>query len=346
MPNKKKRQPRRYLQLSDAAVNAMLSAIDSFNRVHGEYKTETTLILLSNSWELLAKAVLVKRKKNIYTDSKKTKSISCEDALNKLVHWKELETNQAELLQQIISLRNRCTHDILPPIPPEIQHHLLFFSCKFFKELSLKQFPKTEDKLTHNFLTLSFDHMTTYSDTVQRLVSKLRRGSKNDKELVWLLERGIRYVEVSKYISQPEFEALYKGKKKITPYLKIGEHMEHVDMVRIVPVQAPKNYTADISLRKGSKKAGSSLPVAITKSDLDETHPLLTKDVAAEIGRTPNFTAKALKVLGIKGNDDLHRALRTSSSGEVQRYSVAAMEQLKEHLAKNPEYNPYATTKA
>ena len=91
------RQPRQYIQLSDASVKAIVCAINSFNSVYGDYKVENTLILVSNAWELLAKSILVKRKKNIYTDRKKEKTISCEEAINKLVHFKELELTQAEL---------------------------------------------------------------------------------------------------------------------------------------------------------------------------------------------------------------------------------------------------------
>ena len=335
------RQPRQYLQLSEASSKAMLSAIDCFNRVFGDYKVETTMMLMSNAWELLAKAVLVKRKKNIYTNRQKTRSICCEDALNKLVHWGELTKDQAELLQQIVSLRNRSTHDILPAVPEEIQHHLLFFGCKFFKEVSSKHFPKAAKKLSHNFLTLSFDHLTTYSDTVQKLVSKLRRGKKDEKELVWLLERGIRYVESSDYISQDKFEKLYNRKHKIAPHLKISAHLSTADMVRIVPVQAPKNYTADITLRKGGKKLKGSLPVTIKKTNVDEDYPLLTKDVASNLGKNLNFTAKALSVLGIKGNGDYHQAIRTSSKGSIQRYSQSALQKLKKHISDNPDFNPY-----
>ena len=139
-----KRQPRRYTQLSNASVKAICYAVSNFNSVYGDYKIETSLILLTNAWELLAKAVLIKRKKNIYSDAKKARTIPCEEAINKLLHWKEIEKDQAELLQQIVSLRNQCTHDVLPEIPEEIQHHLLFFACKFFRELCLTSAPMSQ----------------------------------------------------------------------------------------------------------------------------------------------------------------------------------------------------------
>jgi len=335
------RQPRQYIQLSDASVKAIVCAINSFNSVYGDYKVENTLILVSNAWELLAKSILVKRKKNIYTDRKKEKTISCEEAINKLVHFKELELTQAELLQQIISLRNRCSHENLPPVPEAIQHHLLFFSCKFFKELLIKHFPKKKSLLSKNFLTLSFDHMTTYSDTVQKLVSKLRTVGKDHKELIWLLERGVRYVESSDYISQDAFEKLYINKKKITPYLKVGDYLDKAEMLRVVPIQAPKNYSADIELRKGGKKLSGTLPVSISKSNVDEDYPLLNNDIAKKLKKSSSYIAKCMSKLDLKGNKDYHQAIRVSKSGSVQRYSKKALNFLEDYLKKNPNYNPY-----
>ena len=341
MTSPQKRQTRQYLQLASAAKKATLTAIDNFNRVHGDYKTETTLILLANAWELLAKAILVKKKKGIYKDKSKKETISCEQALNRLLHLKELDENQTELLQQIISLRNRCTHDTLPPVPQEVQHHLLFFGCKFFNELSSKHFPKFKKDLNKNFLTLSFDHMTTYAAEVQKMVSKLRRGSQQDKDLVWLLERGTRFVDTNQYLSQNEFEKLYKNKKKIAPHLKINSHIEGADMVRIVPVQAPRNYTADVTLRKGSGKLKGTLPVTVQKSNFETDYPHLTGDIAKEVDKKTNFVAKTMSNLGLKGNPEYHHPVRTSKNGCVQRYSPAALSYVKNHLKNNPNYNPY-----
>lgn len=340
---KKTRQTRQYIQLAEAAKKSMLTAIDNFNRVHGDYKAETTLILITNAWELLGKAVLVKKKKSIHKDRTKKETISCEKTINQLVAIKELHESQAQLLQQIVSLRNRCVHDVLPSIPEEIQHHLLFFGCKFFKELAVKHFAKLDKELSSNFLTLSFDHMTTYAAEVQKMISKLRRGSQGEKELVWLLERGIQYVDSSEYISQKEFEKLYKNKKKIAPYLKIAEHLGTVDMVRVVPVQAPQNYTADVTLRKGPKKLNDSLPVTIKKSNPDDDYPYFTGDIAREIGkpRNTNFVAKTMNDLGLKGNDEFHRSVKASKKSSVQKYSVAALSYIKNYLKNNPDYNPH-----
>jgi hypothetical protein len=146
----------------------------------------------------------------------------------------------------------------------------LFYGCKFFKELAIKNFPKFDKLLSRNYLSLSFDQLTTYSNEVQKTISKLRKGTEEDRNLVWLLERGIRYVNSHKYLSQQEFETLYKNKKKITHHLEIGRYLTSAEMISIVPVQAPRNYTADITLRKSSKNLKGTLPVSIIKTDIEE----------------------------------------------------------------------------
>ena len=76
------------------------------------------------------------------------------------------------------------------------------------------------------------------------------------------------------------------------PYLAINRFLRNSDMVRIVPVEAPRNYTADISLRKGSTK-DSSLPVVVKKTELEKDYPYLTKELSNDIGKSVNFIASS-----------------------------------------------------
>ena len=76
------RQRREYLQLLDKAVHASEASIDSYNRVNNPYRTELTLILATNGWELLAKAVLRKRRQSITTNTQ-DRTISAEFPVSK-----------------------------------------------------------------------------------------------------------------------------------------------------------------------------------------------------------------------------------------------------------------------
>ncbi len=128
------------------------------------------------------------------------------------------------------------------------------------------------------------------------------------------------------------------------PHLGINNFLRGAEMVRIVPIQAPRNYTADIILRKGSRR-DSSLPVLVQKTEIEADYPYLTRELGEQLGKKTNFVAAAVAALGLKGNPRYHQAIRASSSGSIQRYSPATLEKLRSHLRDNPEFNPYRLRK-
>jgi uncharacterized protein YutE (UPF0331/DUF86 family) len=176
----KTKMKRKYILFVEKSIDIVLTAIDSFNRVYGPYRVENTLILLTNSWELLAKAVLLKKHVDIYRDKTKDITISAEEAVNILLEHKVIDSNQTDVIQQVISLRNRAMHQFIPKIPPEIQHHLFFFCCKFFKDVISKEFKTYEPKIAKNYLSISFDQLHTYSDSVRKIISRLKKSSQGD----------------------------------------------------------------------------------------------------------------------------------------------------------------------
>lgn len=334
------KQKRLYLRYLEKSLDAIRSAISAFNDVYDKYKIESTLILLVNSWELLGKAISIRDKISILKDVHGN-TISAENIIIKLNSKGLLDENQTQNLQQIISLRNEAVHGILPIIPIEILHHLFYFCCKFYKDIVIKEFPRYSDLMATNFLSIAFSDLTTYADKVQKLVCKLRRGKQDEKKIIWLLERGIRF-DGTVYISQEKFEKEFKKKRrrKILPYLHLGKFLKSADMVRIVPVQAPKNYTADISLRKG-KQSDSALPVFIKKTNIEDDYPYLTRELGMELNKSGNFIAHTIKKLNLKNDSQYHQAIRSSKSSKVNRYSESTLNYLKKYLKDNQNFNPY-----
>jgi len=332
------RQRREYLQYLDAAKAAAETAIDAFNGVWHPYRYQTSLLLLTNAWELLAKAILILQKESL-TRGQRGETISAEAGVYRLQAKKLLERAQAETVQQIVSLRHAACHNVLPEVPAEVMQHLLFYGCKFFRELIGKLFPAHLRGMSDNYLSLSFSDLTTYADKVQRSVSRVKKSG-NDKRLVWLLERGIQF-DGSAYITEAQFEQKYRGRKRILPHLGLGKFVRTADMVRIVPIQAPRNYTADVTLRKGSA-ADSSLPVLVKKTDVEADYPYLTKELGQKIGKSQNWTARALKVLDLKGDSRFHQSVRASAKSLIHRYSAGALEALRQKLTAEPTFNPYA----
>jgi len=122
---------REYLQLLDAAKAAVELAVDCFNRVRNPYRNESTLILLTNAWELLAKEVLVQKHQSIRR-GQRGETIGPEVAVARLKDLKLLDANQAETIQQVVSLRHAAVHHVLPPVADEIMHHLLILWLQVF----------------------------------------------------------------------------------------------------------------------------------------------------------------------------------------------------------------------
>lgn len=145
------RRRRAYLIYLDKAKAAAETAIDSFNRVKHPYRNETTLIMLSNAWELLSKAVLLQAKQTI-KQGQRGDTISGEKAVYRLQQRGDIDKHQAETIQQIISLRNAAAHSYLPEIPKEILHHLLYFGTKFFRSLVANKFPHHTKDLEDSYL--------------------------------------------------------------------------------------------------------------------------------------------------------------------------------------------------
>lgn len=333
------KKTRKYLIYLDRSIKALRSAVDRLNSVHDEYRVEAALMLLSNAWELAAKAYLLRAKISIQKSD--GKSISAEDAVCELVKLKALTEVESGHIQQVLSLRNRAMHDALPQIPDEIIFHLAFFGTKFFKDFVVKFFPAYAGRIKGNFLSIGFDSYTTYADKVQKLVARARRKDTDERELIWLLERGVRFAGGS-YISQASFDAEAKKirGKKFLPKLRLGKFIKEAEMVVVVPVQAPKGYTADISLRKGSK-AGSALPIMVKKTEVEGDYPHLTFELADKLGKNTQFVARMITKLGLKGDTEFHQPVRTSKRGSVNRYSEKTLQKLKEVLAANPSYSPY-----
>src|SRR5690606_23575737 len=132
-------------------------------------------ILMTNAWELLAKAILVQAHQSI-RQGQRGETISAERAIYRLLHRQDIGSHVAETVQQVISLRHAASHHHLPVVPDEVMQHLLFFSCKFFREAVEKHFKNHAKDLEQNYLSLSFAELTTYADKVQKVVSRVKKS--------------------------------------------------------------------------------------------------------------------------------------------------------------------------
>ncbi len=329
---------RLYLQYLSKSADALEAGIGCYNLINNKHRNESTLILLCNAWELLAKAVLIKHKSPINGSAPDT-SISAAEATHRLLSKGLIDETDNGIAQQVICLRNEASHGILPAFEVEVGQHLLFFLCKLHRKLTKAQFPAQAKALPNQqYVALGFETLTTFSDRVLKAVAKMRKKD-DSKRLIWLLEKGLSF-DGAKYMNQEQFEKIIRKEERPFTKLKLQKQIAKGENIRFVPIQAPRNYTADIRLRKGSGNA-EGLPVWVRKENPTETYPHLTNDLAKLIGKTANWVAKTVRTIGLLGDSRYHFKISTSSKTEHHRYSVEALVRLKDLLTKNPDFNPY-----
>lgn len=333
---------RTYGPFLDKSLMAVHSAVDRANSINDPYYKEGSIIFLANAWELFAKALLIKHGGDalIYeTGTRKERTITAESAVHKLKTLGYINELQAASIQQIISLRNEASHSTLPAIADEIVFHLEYYAIRYYKEMLDINFKAYAKKFKRQFLSISFAGITTYADSVKKLVTRAKKNKKTEEvRLAYLLERGVNF-SGSEYMKQVDFDKMLLNKKTARPMrkLKIGEYARSADMVVVVPIQAPSGTQADIKLSKSNKGV---LTVNFDKRATDDDYPYLTQDVSSKLGKTRSFVQRMIKDLDIKGTASYHQRIRSGNKSFVHKYSDTCVNYLKKYLEDNPTYIP------
>lgn len=334
---------RAYTKYLPSAIKAIHSGIERANAINDPYYKESSVILIANAWELLAKSVLIKHagESIIYeAGTRKERTITAEVAINKLRNLGYISDLQSAPLQQIISLRNEALHQSIPTIPDEMLFHLEYYAIRYFKEILEANFKPYSRNMRSHFLSVSFDSVSTYADSVKKLVSKARKSRRSeDVRLAYLLERGVGF-SGSEYTKQADFEKTLLNRKTVRPMykLKLGDYARKAEMIVVVPIQAPSGTAADITL---TKTRGAGVSVNINKKSSDDDWPYLTQDLSTKLGKSSNFIAKTISNLEIKGNPLYHQQIRSGNRSMVHKYSDQCLNYLRKYLSDNPSYAPF-----
>lgn len=130
-------RPNRSSVMARCAREALLAAVEIYNKPHIQYREQTVAFLLVNAWEVLLKARIVqqsggklqsiyRRKRNsrryVRGDDKEVLTIDIRGALNRCALPSEVNTN----IRGIIKIRNQATH--LGVLTPELKRSILDFS--------------------------------------------------------------------------------------------------------------------------------------------------------------------------------------------------------------------------
>lgn len=236
--------------LLSKSEEAYLMAIEIINKPTINYRTEGFCFFICNAWELLLKAFLINKAKDInvinYKDGS-NRTIGLDECVEKVFTSTTDKTkNNITLLRNI---RNKATHLILPDfdytLAPAFQRCLTNYN-KFFK----KQFPdyKLNDKITP-------------------YIALVNPGDNQD---------------VSSLILNPANLLLLEKVKQ-----ELGSDETLTQTLRLVSTK--KESEADVKFTI-VKDGGENAKIINVPKDIDKTHPYKTKEIINKISETIELT--------------------------------------------------------
>lgn len=326
------------------SINAAKLSIELYNRVDFAHSIHGALIFLSQAWELLAKAYIIRKKDNIYY--KDGTSISAEKAVNRLYHqYNHITLEENQTIQQIISLRNEAQHGILPTIESEIITHLLYFSLKTYHDFISKSFKSYFKSFDRNFLAISFKEYTFYSNKVSKLFSVAKKINNEKNKLLYLLDRGADFATIDNGEKMTNYKSwITKIKQlqrnaRVSRHLTIYDYIQNQEDVRFVPIAVKRGYRPEVALTKTNNPLA---PVVIKRTDPNIDFPHLTSDVANKLNKDVSFIAKMSRKLKIYGNDQYCSLIKINKRGNpTPKYNDKAVNYLKNYLDTHRDFNPY-----
>ena len=345
MTIKKRQRTMKYQYHVETAINAAKLSIEMFNRIDGIHSDQASIIFNAQSWELLAKAILIKNNHNIYENN--GKSITGEKAVSILEHsLGKITREENQTIQQIISLRNEAMHNVYPELDQEIIIHLIYYSLKSFRNLVSSEFKTYLPKIDKNYLSVSFKEHTFYSHKVGKLLTYSKKYSSDKNRALYILDRACKFAEDSKsknYLKYDSWLSNIKSKprkSRIAMHLSIYDYTNNQDNVRFVPVETKKGYKAEVIVER-TKRSNDAVGVLVRKSDPEKDYPYLGSELATILNQTPYFIQQLMNHLKMKGNKDFHTTIKTGKKSVAQKYSDKTLSYLQEWMKKNPQWSPY-----
>ena len=321
----------KFIQIS---TEAFIAALNSFNNISNGYRVESSLILMSNALELISKAVILKLGGDIQEKQNKDRTITAERSIwylfNKYNVINEIEHGA---VQQIISLRNEASHNILPELEMDVLHYLMFTSYKLYRKLLEENFSSHKEIFKKSLLSISTEENVTYADRVEGLL-KRRKKSEPQRRLLYLLERGVKY-NGTDYVSQDDFEHEFKKQKnkRLINRSELGKFISKADLIKVIFIQAPKNHTINVDIAKGRHTTKEALPVITRRTDINKDYPYLLSTLSEKLGIGRNIVLKKIKQEAMKGNNKYHQEIKVGRTSSSHKYSDAAYQFLKVKLA-------------
>lgn len=178
-----------YLRLKDKSIEALLVAIELYNKPTIKYRIEGFSFMICNAWELLLKAYIIKNEGElaIYYSDKPDRSISLETAVKKIFTNEKYPMRLN--IEKIIELRNTATHFIVTEY--ETLYTPLFQACILNYTTKLSEFfdVDIEKYIQAPFLTLvtspaQFNESAMLGKYGVKIVEKYKKTNEEISNLV------------------------------------------------------------------------------------------------------------------------------------------------------------------
>ena len=244
------------------AEEALISAIEIYNKPSFNYKFQSCIILLINAWELLMKAVLcLKDGESSILSGDKQHTISFEECLNKILNSEEslFSLSLKENLLILYDIRNNYMHFYCENIET-VLYSLMSKAIDDFIKLAVNHFAlKNKELLSMQYLPLFFNIKKT---TIQEL--KEMRNSK-DEYIKSIADRIINFANANKELDS----ILYN----VDANLQTIKNISNADIV--LGIDKNSNYT--INLEKKFQLANSKdkglQKVTLSDDEIDKMYP-------------------------------------------------------------------------
>lgn len=302
-------------QLLDKSQEAMIMALEIYNKPTVKYRIEGFCFFFTNAWELLLKAKILedtKKESAIYykkVRNQKKRSLSLRDALKNVIPKEDDPVRRN--IEEIARIRDEATHLIIREL--ESVYTGLFQAGVFNYVRKLEEWfdVSLSDKISPAMLTLVFDVRQIDPAVIQKAYGK----------------------EILKFLETEE-ERLNAAEKEL------GDTRFRIPIeYHLVLTKKPKE--ADIVLSSGRNGEISGLILEVPK-DIEKTHPYLQKDVMAKVKEQfddsiifnqYDFQAILYKYK-IKGNRKYHYEL---IKPKIHKYSQDLVDFIVEKIKKDPD---------
>lgn len=303
-------------RLLEKSQEAIIVALETYNRVTIQYRIESFCIFFTNAWELLLKAKIIQDSNNIrsifYPKQRgmQRRSLSIGDSLNQVFRTEQDPVRKN--IEDIVKLRDTATHLVIndldriyaPLFQAGILNYIDYLNDWFSINLT--------EKITPGMLSLVFDKRS-----IDPVVVKRKHGS----EVVDFIIQRCREIE--------DTSRSFKHNKRYRVSIEY----------KVALVKNPKK--ADIVLSPEIGKGG--LGFIEVPQDINKTHPCRLKECVKEIKsklRDVHFTNYTLRAIlhkenMLNSNNEYHFCIKSTN---YHHYSEELVDYVVDKVKTDPNY--------